>query len=89
MKTSKKKTVEMRGVLPRYPEDTTNFIVEKLREIEPCSIADLVRHLGAEPREGGAPSSDYIRVQEALKRAMQDERVTPGERRGDWRVVGD
>lgn len=83
----KTKKVEMRGILPRYPEDEIDFLVEQLREAEPCGIADLVRHLGGEPREGGAPSKDYHRVQEALKRAQAKGRVEPGARRGDWRIT--
>jgi hypothetical protein len=85
----KKPKLEMRGILPRYPEDHTLFLVTKLAEIEPCTIAELVRHLGGEPREGNAPSSDYNLVQQALKQAQKEGKVDIGVKRGSWRVVAD
>lgn len=81
-----KKKIEMRGILPRYPEDHTAFLVEKLAEIEPCTIAELVRHLGGEPRVDAAPSAEYTVVQQALKAAQKEGKVDVGLKRGSWRV---
>lgn len=87
MKTNK---VEMRGILPRYPEDQDGFILQKLEEVEPCSIADLVRHLGGEHRQkSGGPSLEYERVKSLLKRMERDGKVSSGRGRGDWRVASD
>lgn len=83
----KKSKVEMRGILPRYPEDVTPFIVEKMLEIEPCTMADFVRHIGGEPRDGGRPSTDYNLVAEALKEAQKEGKIDIGLKRGSWRVV--
>ena len=85
MKTSKKK-VEMRGILPRYPEDIVDFITEKLGEIDPCTIAELTRHLGGESRVEGRPSPEYNKVQDALKRAAREGRAELAGGRGSWRV---
>lgn len=89
MTTTKKKTttVEMRGVLPRYPEDEAAYIVNRLKEVEPCTIAEFTRHLGSAPRENGSPSPDYNKVQTALKRVASQGLVAPGATRGSWRTT--
>ena len=79
--------IEMRGQLPRYPEDDMLFILGKLKEAEPCTVADLCRHLGIEPREGGSPSPDYNRVQAVLRKADEEERAHRPGGRGSWRTT--
>lgn len=78
--------IEMRGPLPRYPEEDVAFVLSKLKEAEPCTIADLCRQLGIEPRVDGAPSQDYVRVQSALKKAEEAGQAQRPGGRGSWRV---
>ena len=83
----KKERIEIRNLLPRYPEDERAFYIEKVREIEPCSIADLVRHIGGEPRIGGTPSPFYNRVATGLHRTADSGGVVKNDRIRSWRVA--
>lgn len=78
--------IEMRGVLPRYPEDDVEFVLLKLKDVQPCTIADLVRHIGAEARINGAPSPEYCRVQDAMNQAKEEGKVCMPKGRGSWRI---
>ena len=80
--------IEMRDQLPRYPEDEVPWLLDNLRRIEPCTIADLCRALGIEPRTAtNAPSPRYNRVYDIVRQAKSDGLVDRVAGRHSWRVV--
>lgn len=79
--------IEMRGKLPRYPENDVEFVIAALKKAEPCTIADLARSLGIEPRVDGMPSPDYNRLQSALKKAEEEGRAARPGGRASWRTA--
>ena len=79
--------IEMRGAMPRYPEHDVDFVLAALKKQEPCTIADLARSIGVEPRVDGMPSPDYNRVQAALKKASEEGKAVRPGGRGSWRTA--
>lgn len=81
-------SVELIGKLPRYKEDDVAFVLERLPDVQPCTVPGFMkRALRLEARPGGTPSSVYARVLAAFRLASEQGKIVANGRL--WRVAAE